>query len=62
MISDLFRARILGTFSGVVVIRFTAFLAPFFVHTRIPASLEPRLHGQRWSHFHKTHEFVGLFY
>ena len=53
MISDLFRARILGTFSGVVVIRFTAFLAPFFVHTRIPASLEPRSHGQRWSLFTK---------
>ena len=51
MISHLFRARILGTFSGVVVIRFTAFLAPFFIHTRIPASLEPRSHGQRWSLF-----------
>ena len=51
MISHLFRARILGTFSGVVVIRFTAFLAPFFIHTRIPASLEPRSHGKRWSLF-----------
>ena len=61
MISHLFRARILGMFSGDVVIRFTAFLAPFFVHSRILARLEPRLHGQRWSHFHRTHEFVGLF-
>ena len=62
MISHLFRARILGTFSGVIVIRFTAFLAPLFIHTRFPASLEPRSHGQRWSHFHRTHEFVGLFF
>ena len=53
MISHLFRARIFGTFSGVlqVVIRFTAFLAPFFTCNRIPASLEPRSHGKRWSLF-----------
>ena len=62
MISHLFRARILGTFSGVVVIRFHRIFGSIFHPHADSGKPRATIARQALVYSHKKLEFVSLYF